>query len=298
MYLQLFCEIVLLIFLETMGAFLDKPKVEKQNEKGKNNGIEYASSSMQGWRVDMEDSHSAILDIPDLPKWSFFAVFDGHAGFKVAEYSSQHLLEIILKQEVFKKLISGSGDQSNEAIASAIKAAFFELDQIMRQTADADNGLDRSGSTSVCVLISPTNFYFINCGDSRALLCKNGEVAFATADHKPCNPLERERIQKAGGSVMLQRVNGSLAVSRALGDYEYKGIEDRSASEQLVSPEPDVTTIPRSSSDEFLILACDGIFDVSTDEELRSFVSYRLALSDDLVSVCNDVVDLSLHKVS
>jgi len=161
------------------------------------------------------------------------------------------------------------------------------------------NGLDRSGSTSVCVLISPTQFYFINCGDSRALLCQNGMVKFATADHKPCNPLERERIQKAGGSVMLQRVNGSLAVSRALGDYEYKSIEDRGPSEQLVSSEPVVTVISRNEKeDEFIVLACDGIYDVSTDEELCNYINSRLALSDDLVSVCNDVVNLSLHKVS
>ena len=282
-----------------MGAFLDKPKVEKQNESGKNNGICYASSSMQGWRVDMEDSHTAILAIPELPKWSFFAVFDGHAGFKVAEYSSEHLLEVILRQETFKQLVNGDAIEDDSKIASAVKDAFFELDSSMRHNADAENGLDRSGSTSVCVLISPTHFYFINCGDSRGLLCKNGEVAFATADHKPCNPLERDRIQKAGGSVMLQRVNGSLAVSRALGDYEYKSIEDRGPSEQLVSPEPDVTSIPRTENqDEFVVLACDGIFDVSSDDELYGFIKSRLALSDDLITVCNEVVDLSLHKVS
>ena len=67
-----------------MGAFLDKPKVEKTNEEGKGNEMEYAVSSMQGWRVDMEDSHTAKSVIPQLPNWSFFAVFDGHAGSKVS----------------------------------------------------------------------------------------------------------------------------------------------------------------------------------------------------------------------
>jgi len=107
---------------------LDKPKVEKQNENGKNNDINYASSSMQGWRVDMEDSHTAVMAIPELPKWSFFAVFDGHAGFKVAEYSSEHLLEVILKQETFKQLISGVAVENDEFIIKAVKDAFFELD--------------------------------------------------------------------------------------------------------------------------------------------------------------------------
>lgn len=87
----------------------------------------------------------------------------------------------------------------------------------MRNFSDLRNGMDRSGSTAVGVMISPKHVYFINCGDSRAVLYRNGQVCFSTQDHKPCNPREKERIQNAGGSVMIQRVNGSLAVSRALG---------------------------------------------------------------------------------
>ena len=49
-----------------------------------------------------------------------------------------------------------------------------------------------------------------------------GKISVCTVDHKPANPPEMERIQNAGGSVLIQRVNGSLAVSRALGDFEYK----------------------------------------------------------------------------
>lgn len=281
-----------------MGAFLDKPKIEKSNEKGENNEIEYALSSMQGWRVDMEDSHTAILSIKGLPDWSFFAVFDGHAGAKVADYSSKCLLDIILNHQNIKDLISGNAVESEKLIAQAVKDSFFKIDEIMRKNVEAEEGLDRSGSTSVCVLISPTNFYFINCGDSRSLLCRSGEVQFVTSDHKPSNPPERDRIQKAGGSVMLQRVNGSLAVSRALGDFEYKNVPDRGPTEQLVSPEPDVTAVNRNEDeDQFLVLACDGIFDVSSNEELCNFISSRLALSDNLIDVCNQVVDMSLNKV-
>lgn len=89
------------------------------------------------------------------------------------------------------------------------------------------NGEDKSGSTAVCVLISPTHFYIANCGDSRAVLCRNNEPAVCTMDHKPTVAAEKKRIQDAGGSVMIHRVNGSLAVSRALGDFEYKSVEGR-----------------------------------------------------------------------
>jgi len=282
-----------------MGAFLDKPKVDKQNENGKGNELAYAVSSMQGWRVDMEDTHTAQSVLEQLPKWSFFAVFDGHAGSKVAEHSSQHLLEEIMNQEYIKELVEGKAQEKVNLIEHSIKNAFLNLDQKMRKICDTLNNSDKSGSTSVCVLISPTRYYFINCGDSRALLCRKEAVHFATADHKPNNPEERERIQNAGGSVMIQRVNGSLAVSRALGDYDYKNVNDKGPTEQLVSPEPDITAVERNyKDDQFLILACDGIFDVSTNAELSSFVLSRLAITDNLTNICNDVVDLSLSKGS
>ena len=74
-------------------------------------------------------------------------------------------------------------------------------------------------------------------------------------DHKPSNPPELERIQNAGGSVMIQRVNGSLAVSRALGDFEYKNVDGKGPTEQLVSPEPEFYMKKREAdNDEFLVL--------------------------------------------
>lgn len=75
---------------------------------------------------------------------------------------------------------------------------------------------------------------------------RKSNKTFSTEDHKPYLEKERERIVKAGGSVMIQRVNGSLAVSRALGDFEYKSVPGLCATEQLVSPEPDVYIIDRS----------------------------------------------------
>ena len=48
-----------------------------------------------------------------------------------------------------------------------------------------------------------------------------------TYKHKPNSPEERERIEKAGGHVVFGRVPGSLAVSRALGDSEFRCPETR-----------------------------------------------------------------------
>ena len=82
-----------------MGAFLDKPKTEKYNESNVGGGLKYGLSSMQGWRIEMEDAHSAVIGIPDQKEnVSWFAVFDGHAGSRVSAHCSHHLLDCIRQQ--------------------------------------------------------------------------------------------------------------------------------------------------------------------------------------------------------
>lgn len=289
-----------------MGAFLDKPKTEKHNETGDGNNLSYGLSSMQGWRIEMEDAHCAMIGLPGgLKDWSFFAVFDGHAGARVSAVASEELLNTITSNEDFKKGglneqgANGGKELAAENIKRAIKQGFLALDDRMREMPEVMSGEDKSGSTAVCVMISPTHLFFANCGDSRAVMCRKSEVAFSTQDHKPINPEEKTRIQNAGGSVMIQRVNGSLAVSRALGDFEYKNVQGKGPCEQLVSPEPEIFEMERTvTEDEFVILACDGIWDVMSNEELCAFVRNRMMLTDDLKQICNQVVDVCLHKGS
>lgn len=281
-----------------MGAFLDKPKMEKYNSCGEGNNLRYGLSSMQGWRVEMEDAHTAVIGLPHaLDHWSFFAVYDGHAGSQVAKYCCEHLLEHITSNSDFQRALQE--DPSVDNVKNGIRTGFLQIDEHMRTISEKKHGVDRSGSTAVGVMISPSHIYFINCGDSRGLLSRGGAVHFFTQDHKPNNPLEKERIQKAGGSVMIQRVNGSLAVSRALGDFDYKCVHGKGPTEQLVSPEPEVYAIERSEGeDEFIILACDGIWDVMGNEQLCDFVRSRLEVTDDLERVSNEIVDTCLYKVS
>lgn len=184
-----------------------------------------------------------------------------------------------------------------EEVKEGIREGFLDIDQHMHKLARQDNW-DRSGSTAASVLISSRHIYFINCGDSRTVLCHDGQVVFYTEDHKPFNPRERERIQNAGGSVTLQRVNGSLAVSRALGDFDFKEVDWRPQTEQLVSPEPEVYELERTPEDEFLILACDGVWDAVGNEELCAFVRSRMLVCNDLRDICTQVIDLCLYKVS
>ncbi|KAK4305279.1 hypothetical protein Pmani_022838 [Petrolisthes manimaculis] len=259
---------------------------------------------MQGWRIEMEDAHSAVANLPGILKdWAFFAVFDGHAGAKISAHCSEHLLNSITSGEEFQpssiaEFETDGEERTISKIKKGIHAGFLRLDEAMRQMPEVASGADKSGTTAVCALISPTHVFVANCGDSRGVLYREGGIGFSTQDHKPVNPTEKERIQNAGGSVMIQRVNGSLAVSRALGDYEYKNVEGKGPCEQLVSPEPEIYVERRQDQDEFLVLACDGIWDVMTNEDLCAFVRSRLLLSDDLEAITNHVVDTCLHKGS
>lgn len=280
-----------------MGAFLDKPKTEKHTATGSGNGLRFGFSAMQGWRVEMEDAHAAVVDLPPgLQEWSYFGVFDGHAGASVSKYCADNLLGSILAADDFRAATKTASCPNADQLKSGTIAGFLEMDAKMR---DLLSEKDKSGSTAIVAFVSPNHVTFGNCGDSRAIFCSNGAVTFSSVDHKPSNADEKNRIEKAGGSVMIQRVNGSLAVSRALGDFEYKLDTTLAPVDQLVSPEPEVSVVNRNGQqDEFLLLACDGVWDVMSNQEVADFVRSRLLLHEDMVPVCNELLDTCLAKGS
>ena len=97
-------------------------------------------------------------------------------------------------------------------------------------------------------------------------------VLCATAIHR-----QLERIQKAGGWVTSQgRVNGNLNLSRALGDLKYKGDKTLPRAAQVITAEPDIMVHALEGSDEFLILACDGVWDVMSNQQAVDFVGERI----------------------
>lgn len=111
-----------------------------------------------------------------------------------------------------------------------------------------------------------------NAGDSRAVLAlKKGDKYQAvelSVDHKPELPEERQRIEKAGGFVEDNRVKGILNLSRSLGDLEYKSDSSLALKDQMITAMPDVRVHKLAPGEtNFLILACDGIWDCLTSQE-------------------------------
>lgn len=87
---------------------------------------------------------------------------------------------------------------------------------------DGEFSQETSGCTASVVLISKTEIFCANAGDSRTVLSKKGKSKDLSVDHKPDTPSEKARIEKANGFVEDKRVNGNLSVSRAFGDFEFK----------------------------------------------------------------------------
>ena len=84
-----------------------------------------------------------------------------------------------------------------------------------------------------------------------------------------------------------------------MGDFEYKNVDGKGPTEQLVSPEPEFYMKLRESEiDESLVLACNAVWDVMSNEDICSFVSARMRVTDDLECIANEVIDTCLHKVS
>lgn len=86
-----------------------------------------------------------------------------------------------------------------------------------------------------------------------------------SVDHKPELPEEKARIEKAGGFVEDNRVKGILNLSRSLGDLEYKSDTSIALKDQMITAMPDIRKEKVTFGEtQFLILACDGIWDCLT----------------------------------
>lgn len=110
-----------------------------------------------------------------------------------------------------------------------------------------------------------------NSGDSRAVaFLKSKKTEPLSYDHKPDNDEERQRIENAGGYVEDNRVNANLNLSRAIGDFTYKANRKIPQDNQQVIVKPDVKVIDFNEC-EFIIMACDGIYDCVTNEELTEW---------------------------
>ncbi|OCT81616.1 protein phosphatase 1G [Xenopus laevis] len=133
-----------------------------------------------------------------------------------------------------------------------------------------------SGTTAVVALIRGQQLIVANAGDSRCVVSEGGKAVDMSYDHKPEDELELSRIKNAGGKVTMDgRVNGGLNLSRAIGDHFYKRNKNLPPEEQMISALPDVKVLTLGEEHEFMVIACDGIWNVMSSQEVVDFVHER-----------------------
>ncbi|KAI2624994.1 PP2C-domain-containing protein [Hypoxylon sp. NC1633] len=278
-----------------MGQTLSEPVVDKASDKGEDDRLLYGVSAMQGWRISMEDAHCTILDLltPEgdekkshPSRLSFFGVFDGHGGDKVAQFAGKNIFDILKKQDTFK---AGNYEQS-------LKDTFLATDRAI--LSDPQYEEEVSGCTACCGLITSEKIYVANAGDSRSVLGIRGRAKPLSFDHKPQNEAEKARITAAGGFVDFGRVNGNLALSRAIGDFEFKKSAELSPEQQIVTAFPDIVHHDISDDDEFLVIACDGIWDCQSSQAVVEFVRRGIAAKQELHKICENMMDNCLASNS
>lgn len=152
-----------------------------------------------------------------------------------------------------------------------MREAFLVTDVAFLKKAKAENL--NSGTTALCAMYRKTEKkLFVGwCGDSQALIARMGNVRQIVKKHSPEDPDERKRIEKLGGVVLYwgnsYRVNGALAVSRAIGDMAHK---------PYVSAEPEIECIHLDGEEDFVVLGCDGLWDNLTEDEVAITVYKKI----------------------
>eukprot|EP01103_Thecamoeba_quadrilineata_P019494 TRINITY_DN7918_c0_g1_i1.p1 TRINITY_DN7918_c0_g1~~TRINITY_DN7918_c0_g1_i1.p1 ORF type:complete len:355 (+),score=63.01 TRINITY_DN7918_c0_g1_i1:21-1085(+) len=167
-----------------------------------------------------------------------------------------------------------------------------------------------SGCTSVVAAVKDGEFVLVaNAGDSRAILVRDNEGAPDSEaefvelswDHKPHLQSERKRILAAGGIIENGRVNRDLNLTRAIGDMRYKKDKTIPQADQVISGFPELHTEKYTTRDRFLVLACDGVWDVQSSQEVASYVLTSFKSRDQSIplpqfagEVCSRLLDLCL----
>ena len=212
-------------------------------------------ATLQNKRQYMEDTY--VVSPLKSPCSFMVGVFDGHGGDEVAK----------ICRENFKEVLQQSLVTYTHDINIAIRAAFADADSLVKQLGASST----VGSTAVIAIVTKDRIWFANAGDSMAMAVVYGQPMLFSSEHKVEN--EKDRIKAEGGYITywdgVARVNGTLNVSRALGDYYLK---------KHVNSDPFLKSCKLSEVSYFL-LASDGIWDVMSCQDIHAIVS-RIGLEN------------------
>eukprot|EP01129_Flabellula_baltica_P015588 TRINITY_DN799_c0_g2_i2.p1 TRINITY_DN799_c0_g2~~TRINITY_DN799_c0_g2_i2.p1 ORF type:complete len:392 (+),score=86.93 TRINITY_DN799_c0_g2_i2:999-2174(+) len=235
-----------------------------------------------GRRKSMEDSIFVLGQAKYNINMDIFGLFDGHGGPHVSRYA-QNCFPVLAENRIKRNKIK----------------PIMVLEEVFR---DIQEGIIANkisgGSTALVTLVVDETCYVANLGDSRAVYGHGGQAERITNDHNPSNPAERDRIIENGGTItehvttsgqLISRINNALAVSRCFGDVEFT---------QWILSDPEIHQF-QLQEDGFLILGCDGLWDVMDDQEAVDICDQFLSGEDwDIEDACIRLRDVAYNRGS
>jgi len=227
--------------------------------------MQVQSISLKGIRETNEDEHVVILNSDtnkkNYNKVNIFGVFDGHGGGDVSKFLKANLSKYFLKKN--KDYIF----ENTKKTLRYIENVFDHIQDKLKNTDFANY----SGSTALLAIQSEyknkKHVWVSNVGDSRGVICNKYNIAVQlTKDHKPNIFEERNRIEKLDGKITFDGNDWRIkeySLSRAFGDLD---------ATPYITHKPQIFKYNLSSKDKFMILACDGLWDVLSNQEVVNFV--------------------------
>lgn len=240
-----------------------------------------------GRRHTFEDTYQVINQLKLNKQYnnqiSYFAVFDGHSGKETSTYAQMYL-----HKEIETELNKINKNITDNTIKRSIINSILSVDKTI-----FTNKIPSGTTANICIIYN-NKLFTANVGDSRSVLSRNGKAISLSYDHKPSNKHEMKRIQNSTGFVHNGRVNGKLAVSRALGDNTLK---HRNPKLSPLTANPDITINILTSKDEFIVMACDGLWDVMNNQDVVDFIRLRLHKKQDLQLISKNIVNHAINTL-
>eukprot|EP00803_Ostreobium_quekettii_P008641 evm.model.scf_103EXC.10 EVM.evm.TU.scf_103EXC.10 scf_103EXC:119728-125923(-) len=206
---------------------------------------------------------------------SYFGIFDGHSGEEVAAMAAGRMHSILAHTLASNPTPDAKKGDRGDRVSRALRRSFLKMDKELWRWSLMNWDERYLGGSCACVAYREgEDLYVANAGDCRAVISHNGTALPLSRDHKPDAPGERERLAAVGALtaqsknttyIVSRECASGLAVSRCLGDIHFKQLG-------YLTAEPDVSRTRLEAGHEFLVMACDGVWDVMTNQEAVNVV--------------------------
>jgi serine/threonine protein phosphatase PrpC len=228
-----------------------------------------------------------------LNQFSLAGIFDGHNGWRCSQYLSQNLAPRLVLHECF---CTDSKDKQ-KGIEAALFDVFHSLDDEVCEFLHRED--DHSGSTAVVAVYDGRRHILTvaSTGDSMCVLSRGGRAVKHNRMHRFNEEDECKRVIASGGSIVNNRLNGLLAVSRSFGDIPFKERGLPRSKVPLIAT-PEIISEVITPMTEFAIIATDGLWDIISPQEAVNFIRKNLLKKQDLQEAARSLCKEALSKGS